>query len=141
MADDLFYALLAGIILGAFYDWLRLFRLVFNRHLFLDLFFWCTSAFAVFSYLLIFNNGSIRVIYLLFIFAGFSVYIFTLGYVTEKIELKLSQKIKFWFKKIKNRLKSFKKVLQSVNSLYYNIKAKLFKFHKNVADTVGDDDE
>ena len=67
----------------------------------------------------------------LLIFIGFLLYTFTLGYVTKNIEVRLAKKIKFWLKRVKNRIKSFKKVLQSFYNIYYNITARMKKvFHK-----------
>lgn len=139
MAEGLFYALLTGVLLGAVYDVFRFFRLIFNSNFILDFLFWILTAFAVFSFLLIFNNGEIRGIYLLLIFAGFVFYILTLGYVTKSIEVKFAKMVKIRLKKVKNKLKSFKKVLHFVNDVYYNIKVKVLKpFRKK---TVGDKDE
>ena len=59
------------------------------------------------------------------IFIGFLLYTFTLGYVTKAIEIKLSKKIKIQLNKVKNVLKSFKKVLHSSHSIYYNIVARM----------------
>lgn len=139
MAEGLFYALLTGVLLGAVYDVFRFFRLIFNSNFFLDFLFWILTAFAVFSFLLIFNNGEIRGIYLLLFFAGFVFYILTLGYATKSIEVKFTKIVKIRLKKVKNKLKSFKKVLHFVNDVYYNIKVKVLKpFRKK---TVGDKDE
>lgn len=139
MAEGLFYALLTGVLLGAVYDVFRFFRLIFNANFILDFLFWILTAFAVFSFLLIFNNGEIRGIYLLLFFAGFVFYILTLGYVTKSIEVKFAKIVKIRLKKVKNKLKSFKKVLHFVNDVYYNIKVKVLKpFRKK---TVGDKDE
>lgn len=79
------------------------------------------TSIVVFCYLLIFNNGSIRAIYIVLIFIGFVLYIFTLGYVTKPLEMKIAKKMKFCRKKVKKVLKSFKKVLQSIYNIYYNI--------------------
>ncbi|MGN1329258.1 MAG: spore cortex biosynthesis protein YabQ [Eubacterium sp.] len=138
MAEGLFYALLTGIVLGVVYDIFRFFRLTFNSNFFLDFLFWILTAFATFSFLLVFNNGEIRAIYFLLFFVGFVFYIFTLGYVTKGVEEKFAKLVKIWLKKVKNKLKSFKKVLHFVNDVYYNIKVKVLKlFGKK---TVGDKD-
>lgn len=139
MAEGLFYALLTGVLLGAVYDVFRFFRLIFNSNFILDFLFWILTAFAVFSFLLIFNNGEIRGIYLLLFFAGFVFYILTLGYVTKSIEVKFAKMVKIRLKKVKNKLKSFKKVLHFVNDVYYNIKVKVLK--PFIKKTVGDKDE
>ncbi len=139
MAEGLYFALLTGILLGVLYDVFRFFRLTFNSNFLLDFLFWIVTAFAVFSFLLIFNNGEIRGIYFVLIFAGFVFYILTIGYVTKNIEVKFAKKVKIWLKKMKNKLKSFKKVLHFVNDIYYNIKDVVRKpFRKK---TAGDNDD
>lgn len=139
MAEGLYFALLTGILLGVLYDVFRFFRLTFNSNFLLDFLFWIVTAFAVFSFLLIFNNGEIRGIYFVLIFAGFVFYILTLGYVTKNIEMKFAKKVKIQLKKMKNKLKSFKKVLHFVNDIYYNIKDVVRKpFRKK---TAGDNDD
>lgn len=121
MGEDLFYAVLVGVSLGFIFDFLRLPRIIFNDRFFLDFFFWIISSIFVFCYFLIFNDGTIRMINFIFIFIGFIFYTFTLGYLTKNIEIRVAKKIKIWLKKVKNVLKTFKKVLQSLYNLYYNI--------------------
>lgn len=118
MAESLFYAVLLGMMLGILFDLFRFFRLLFNDKFLFDFLFWILSAIAVFCYLLIFNNGDIRSIYFFFVFLGFIMVVFTLGYVSKPVQQKLSKKIKI-------RLKSFKKVLQKLYNIYYNILTKL----------------
>lgn len=113
MAENIFYAVLAGGALGLLFDFLRLPRLIFNDKFFFDFLFWIISAFTVFCYLLIFNSGGIRMIYLLFILLGFLLVLFTLGYVTKPIHTAIAKKLKKW-------AKSLKKVLQKLYSIYYN---------------------
>lgn len=139
MAEVLFYAALTGAVLGVFYDVMRFLRLIFSSKFAVDFLFWIVSAFAVFSFFLIFSNGEIRAVYLLFIFLGCILYIFTLGYVTGNIENKIAKKVKIRLKKVKNRLKSFKKVLHYVNILYYNTKEKVLK--SSTKHNIGDNDE
>lgn len=131
MAENIFYAVLTGGALGLLFDFLRLPRLIFNDKFFFDFLFWIVSAFTVFCYLLIFNNGSIRMIYLLFILLGFLLVLFTLGYVTKPLHIAIAKKLKKW-------AKSFKKVLQKLYNILYNIRAnvetlmkKKFKGGKN----------
>lgn len=64
---------------------------------------------------------------LMFVLVGFLLYIYTLGYVTKIIEVKLSSAIRKQFKKLKNALKSFKKVLQSRLKVYYNMSIRKLK--------------
>lgn len=117
MAESFFYAVLLGLILGILFDVFRFPRLVLRDKFFFDFLFWIISAIAVFCYLLIFNNGDVRAIYLLFILLGFLLVTFTLGYVTKPVQQKLANKIR-------KSLKSLKKVLQKLSGIYYNIKAK-----------------
>lgn len=124
MAEQLFYAVLTGLVLGAVYDFLRFFRIVLCDKFFFDFLFWILSALSVFCYLLIFCQGNIRTIVILFVFIGFLLYIFTLGYATLRFEKAVGKKIKIWLKKLKNKLKIFKKVLQYPYNIYYNIKVK-----------------
>lgn len=123
MAENIFYAVLLGGVLGLLFDFFRLWRLVFNDKFFFDFLFWIISAFAVYCYLLIFNSGSIRMIYLLFIFFGFLLVLFTLGCVTKPIQITIAKKIKKW-------MKSFKKVLQKLYNILYNIKVNVKAFVK-----------
>lgn len=118
MGEALFYAVLLGAVLGFVFDFFRLPRLILNDKFFFDFLFWIIGAIAVYCYYLIFNSGAIRMLNLLFIFIGFLLYTFTLGYVTKSIEIKLSKKIKF---QLKNVTKKFKKVLHSIYNIYYNI--------------------
>lgn len=113
MAESLFYAVIVGMALALLYDFFRFFRLVFNDRFFLDFIFWIISAMVTFCYLLIFNNGEIRAIYFVLIFVGFASITLCLGYVSKPIQQKLAKKIKI-------RLKSFKKVLQNRCIIYYN---------------------
>ena len=64
---------------------------------------------------------------LLFIFIGFLLYIFTLGYVTKPLEMKLSKWIKKQLNKTKKAVKSFKKVLHSIYNIYYNTVVRIKK--------------
>lgn len=120
MGEALFYAFFVGIGFGIFYDILRLFRLSFGFDLFFDLLFWVSCSFVTFSYLLIFNNGEIRWIYLVTILVGFLVYILSFGKLFLPIQKTIAKKVKI-------RLKNFKKVLQLPYLLYYNIKVKFKK--------------
>ena len=120
MGEALFYAFFVGIGFGIYYDILRLFRLTVGLDLFFDLLFWVSCSFVTFSYLLIFNNGEIRWIYLVTILVGFLVYILSFGKLFLPIQ-------KTNAKKVKIRLKKFKKVLQLPYLLYYNIKVKFKK--------------
>ena len=113
MGEALFYAFFVGIGFGIYYDILRLFRLTVGLDLFFDLLFWVSCSFVTFSYLLIFNNGEIRWIYLVTILVGFLVYILSFGKLFLPIQKTIAKK--------------FKKVLQLPYLLYYNIKVKFKK--------------
>lgn len=120
MGEALFYAFFVGIGFGIFYDILRLFRLTVGLDLFFDLLFWVSCSFVTFSYLLIFNNGEIRWIYLVTILVGFLVYILSFGKLFLPVQKTIAKKVKI-------RLKKIKKVLQLPYLLYYNIKVKFKK--------------
>ena len=120
MGEALFYAFFVGIGFGIYYDILRLFRLTVGLDLFFDLLLWVSCSFVTFSYLLIFNNGEIRWIYLVTILVGFLVYILSFGKLFLPIQKTIAKKVKI-------RLKKFKKVLQLPYLLYYNIKVKFKK--------------
>lgn len=120
MGEALFYAFFVGIGFGIYYDILRLFRLTVGLDLFFDLLFWVSCSFVTFSYLLIFNSGEIRWIYLVTILVGFLVYILSFGKLFLPIQKTIAKKVKI-------RLKKFKKVLQLPYLLYYNIKVKFKK--------------
>lgn len=144
MGEALLYAIPLGIALGVFYDVLRLFIRIFNSRFFLDFIFWVISAFVFFSYLLVFNNGEIRAVFVVSVSCGFIFYILTAGSITAKFEDKIAKKVKIWLKKLKNRLKSFKKVLHYINKVYYNVKVKVFKgmlVNKNEGDKNGEENE
>lgn len=120
MGEALFYAFFLGLGLAAFYDLLRLFRLSFGTAFVFDLIFWIVCAIFSFSYLLIFNNGEIRWMYFAALLAGFFVYFLLFGKITFSLEKRIAKKVKI-------RLKKFKKVLQLPSVIYYNIKAKIRK--------------
>lgn len=120
MGEALFYAFFVGIGFGIYYDILRLFRLTVGLDLFFDFLFWVSCSFVTFSYLLIFNNGEIRWIYLVTILVGFLAYILSFGKLFLPIQKTIAKKVKI-------RLKKFKKVLQLPYLLYYNIKVKFKK--------------
>lgn len=122
MVEALFYAFFVGTGLGFLYDLMRFFRLSFGGSLFFDLLFWLITSFVSFSYLLIFNDGAIKGIFLVFIFVGFAVYIISMGKISLPLEKRIAKKVKIRLKKVKKSLENFKKVLQLPRMLYYNIK-------------------
>lgn len=113
MAENYFYAVVLGLALGVLLDIFRLFRLMINDKFFFDFVYWIISALCVFCYLLIFNNGEVRVIYILLIFFATVFYILTIGSVTKNAEIFISKKIRSFVKKVKKQLKS-------IYNLYYN---------------------
>lgn len=137
MAEALFYAFFVGIGLGFLYDLMRFLRLSFGGTLFFDLLFWLITSFVSFSYLLIFNDGAIKGIFLAFIFIGFIAYIVTLAGLSLPIEKRIAKKVKIRLKKVKKSLENFKKVLQLPRVLYYNIKEMIMK--PNRKEYEGDD--
>ena len=122
MVEALFYAFFVGTGLGFLYDLMRFFRLSFGGSLFFDLLFWLITSFVSFSYLLIFNDGAIKGIFLAFIFVGFTVYIISMGKISLPLEKRIAKKVKIRLKKVKKSLENFKKVLQLPRMLYYNFK-------------------
>lgn len=129
--DKVFYAVLTGMLLGFLYDIMRFVRIVFKRRFFPDFLFWIISAFCVYTYILIFNNGNIRIAFFVIILVGFLLYIYTLGYITKRFEkyiFKLLQRLKIW---TKNKTKKLKKLLHSLYNIYYNKKSKKKQFYKN----------
>ncbi len=120
MGEALFYAFFLGLGFAVFYDLLRLFRLLFATAFVFDLIFWIVCAIFSFSYLLIFNNGEIRWMYFAALLSGFFVYFLLFGKITFPLEKRIAKKVKI-------RLKKFKKVLQLPSVIYYNIKAKIRK--------------
>lgn len=132
MAEALLYALLLGAATGLLYDIFRFYRLIFGAAFFFDILFWIASAFASFSYFLVFTNGEIRGLYLTVIFSSFVLYMSTIGKLSYKIEKQISRKVKIRLKKVKKKLKKFKKLLQLPYNIYYNIKVKINgTVHKN----------
>lgn len=113
MAENYFYAVVLGLALGVLLDIFRLFRLMINDKFFFDFVYWIISALCVFCYLLIFNNGEVRVIYILLIFFATVFYILTIGSVTKNAEIFISKNIRSFVKKVKKQLKS-------IYNLYYN---------------------
>lgn len=113
MAENYFYAVVLGLALGVLLDIFRLFRLMINDKFFFDFFYWIISALCVFCYLLIFNNGEVRIIYILLIFSATVFYILTVGSLTKNAEIFISKKLRAFVKKVKKQLKSIYK-------LYYN---------------------
>ena len=69
---------------------------------------------------MIFNNGEIRWMYFAALLAGFLLYFLLFGKITLLLEKRIAKKVKI-------RLKKFKKVLQLPSVIYYNIKAKIRK--------------
>lgn len=128
MAEQYLYAVVLGLMLGVLLDFFRFFRLLFNDRFFFDFFYWIISAFCVFCYLIIFNNGEIRILYILVIFSSAAFYVMTVAKVTENVQKLITGKIRKW---TKNCLKKIKKVLKSVYNIYYNNKVK----RKNVKTT------
>ena len=68
--------------------------------------------------LLAFNNGTVRAIYFTAYFTGLLIYIFTVFRLTKTPSVKTAALIRSLLKK---EFKFFKKVLQSLKKVYYNV--------------------
>ena len=75
----------------------------------------------MFCYLIIFNNGEIRILIILEIFSSVAFYALTFAKLTENIQKLITGKIRKWSK---NCFKKVKKVLKSMYNIYYNNKVK-----------------
>ena len=107
--------LFLGFGIGAVYDAFRFFRLILKKKDFL--FFFIISP-IIFLFLLSYNNGLVRAFYFTAMLLGYLVYILTLYRVTVYIFRPIANGLRFVIKK---SLKSFKKVLQSIKKVYYNM--------------------
>lgn len=121
MAEQYLYAVVLGLLLGVLLDFFRFFRLLFNDRFFFDFFYWIISAVCVFCYLIIFNNGEIRILIILEIFSSVAFYALTFAKLTENIQKLITGKIRKWSK---NCFKKVKKVLKSMYNIYYNNKVR-----------------
>lgn len=121
MAEQYLYAVVLGLLLGVLLDFFRFFRLLFNDRFFFDFFYWIVSAVCVFCYLIVFNNGEIRILYILIIFSSVAFYALTLSKATEKVQKIITGKIR---KGIENCFRKIKKVLKSMYNIYYNNRVK-----------------
>ncbi len=113
--------LFLGFGIGAVYDAFRFFRLIFKKkweEFIIDFLFFFTISPIIFLFLLSYNNGLVRVFYFTAMLLGYLVYILTLYRVTVYIFRPIANGLRFVIKK---SLKSFKKVLQSIKKVYYNM--------------------
>lgn len=124
MAEAAFYAFFVGVLLGVFYDLLRILRLTFGGAFLLDLIFWFTAAIAVYCTLLVFTSGEVNGAVMLCASAGWAIYVTVIGSRFKPFWQKMAKKVKIRLKKMKKVPKSFKKVLQLPAKLYYNKKAR-----------------
>ena len=129
MVEALFYAFFVGTGLGFLYDLMRFFRLSFGGSLFFDLLFWLITSFVSFSYLLIFNDGAIKGIFLAFIFVGFTVYIISMGKISLPLEKRIAKKVKIRLKKVKKSLKNLTVKNMKVTNLAKESKSKSKKLY------------
>ncbi len=109
-----------GVALGALYDVFRFFRFVFSKKLmvFINDFVYClVFALCFFTVLLAYNNGRVRMYFVFAVFAGFFAYVFTVFRFTEPFQKKVSYTV----------VKTFKKVLHFVKTVYYNTFVLRFK--------------
>ncbi len=112
--DTVITFFVSGVIYGAVYDFFRFFRLLFNNKavtFILDFIYFIFISVLFFIALLGYNNGMVRSYYVVLAVLGFLLYIFTAFRLTEKAERRISSIIR----------KTFKKILQFVKRLYYNL--------------------
>jgi len=112
--DTVITFFVSGVIFGAVYDFFRFFRLLFNNKtvtFILDFTYFIIISVLFFIALLGYNNGMVRSYYVVLAVLGFLLYIFTVFRLTEKAERRISSIIR----------KTFKKILQFVKRLYYNL--------------------
>ena len=121
MIEELPVFLIMGIFFGALYDFFRFFRLLFSNKradFFFDFLFFFIISPVIFIFLLSYNNGQVRVLYFTAILLGFILYILTVFRLTGYIAKPVTS---FFRRFMKKRLNNFKKVLQSITKVYYNV--------------------
>lgn len=114
MLDIIITFFVLGVIFGAIYDFFRFFRLLFKNKIVwfvIDFIYMIIISLLFFINLLAFNNGMVRYYFIILPFLGFLLYIATIFRLTLKIEKPVSLIIR----------KSFKKVLQFIKKVYYNL--------------------
>lgn len=124
MLDTVVAFFVSGVIFGAVYDFFRFFRLLFKNKILcfiLDFVYMIIISFLFFINLLGYNNGMVRYYFVVLIVLGFLLYIFTVFRLTEKLEKPVALIIR----------KSFKKLLQFVKKVYYNLFSKYKKTKKH----------
>lgn len=124
MLDTVVAFFVSGVIFGAVYDFFRFFRLLFKNKILcfiLDFVYMIIISFLFFINLLGYNNGMVRYYFIVLIVLGFLLYIFTVFRLTEKLEKPVALIIR----------KSFKKLLQFVKKVYYNLFSKYKKTKKH----------
>ncbi|MBQ9994128.1 MAG: spore cortex biosynthesis protein YabQ [Clostridia bacterium] len=76
-------AIIAGIVMGIYYDIFRILRRIFRFKyatiVAQDVFFWITSAIAVFFVTIWFSGGVVRIYFVVAVLCGWLLYAFTLG--------------------------------------------------------------
>lgn len=121
MLDSALQFLLAGFFMGIIYDLFRFFRFLFPNKFAVFIFdfsFFVVYALFFFILLLGYNNGSVRVLYFTAYFAGLLVYVFTVFRLTRRFQSGIAAFLRNIIKKF---VKSFKKVLQFIKRVYYNV--------------------
>lgn len=112
---------LVGFAAGVIYDFFRFFRLAFANKavtFILDFLFFIFFSIVFFILLLGYNNGSVRALYFTPYIFGFLVYVLTVFRITKPFQSKIAVFLRTFVKKT---VKTFKKVLQFVKHVYYNI--------------------
>ncbi|MFR6065611.1 MAG: spore cortex biosynthesis protein YabQ [Eubacterium sp.] len=121
MPEIVLQFLLSGFLMGVIYDISRFFRCLFPNKIavfIFDLLFFAVFSLVFFTVLLAFNNGTVRAIYFTAYFTGLLIYIFTVFRLTKTPSVKTAALIRSLLKK---EFKFFKKVLQSLKKVYYNV--------------------
>lgn len=121
MNESISVFLFLGFAIGVIYDFFRFFRLVLKNkkaEYLLDFLFFFLISPIIFLFLLAYNNGQVRVFYFTAVLLGYLVYLLTLYRLTGYIFRPVAGVLRCVIKKC---IKSLKKVLQSINKVYYNM--------------------
>lgn len=118
------WAIVFGISIGLFYDFIRIFRRIIPHRRFLigfeDLVFWLITGIAVFGYIFNSTDGIIRG----FIFIGLSLGILLYYLILSNL---IVSKITYFLKQL---MKLFTPITKSISQVHYKNKKHLKKFRK-----------
>lgn len=130
------YSLVLGCLLCFVYDLFKIDRLIFKRSIvfifFEDILFWIISGFLVFSFLIIYTNGQVRVFVLVGALLGFFVYKITVSKFIMYVITPIKKLIKFIscnynraISKLSTHIDNiFKKLKKSIINVFINKKRK-----------------